>query len=118
MGSYSSTQGASARRRSSRLPVHVRVIISGTNAQSQDFEEKTETLEVSKYGAKIGLRAELKVGTLLVLTRPDADRDSKFRVVYQASPDAETARRETGIEFVGVDAFWGLQFPPDKGIWL
>jgi hypothetical protein len=117
MGSFSSTRDASARRRSARLTLHLRVVVSGVNPQSQSFEEKAETVEVSKYGAKINLREELKVGTLLTLTRPDADRDSKFRVAYQAPPDAATGRRETGIEFLGVDTFWGVQFPPDRTAW-
>lgn len=97
--------------------MRLKVIISGVNAKSQSFEEKTETLEVSKYGARIKISEELKIGTLLSLARPDAERDSKFRVAFQSSPDPETGRRETGIEFLGVDTFWGVQFPPDKGIW-
>lgn len=98
------------------MTMRLRVVVSGTNAQSQAFEERTETAEVSKYGAKIHLRQDLKVGALLSLVRPDADRASKFRVVYQNAPEADS-RRETGIEFVGVDSFWGIQFPPDKSPW-
>jgi hypothetical protein len=117
MDSLSSTPDANTRRRSSRLAMRLKVVVSGVNSQSQSFEEKTETLEVSKYGAKIKISEELKVGALLALTRPDADRASKFRVAYQAAPEPDTGRRETGVEFLGVDTFWGVQFPPEKGIW-
>jgi hypothetical protein len=96
--------------------MRLKVVVSGVNSKSQSFEERSETVEVSKYGARVKITEELKVGTLLSLTRPDADRDSKFRVVFQFPPDAETGRRETGIEFLGVDTFWGVQFPPDKSI--
>lgn len=98
--------------------MRLKVVVAGVNAQSQSFEEKTETVEVSKYGAKLNLTEEVRVGTRLSLTRPDAERNSLFRVAYQASPDPQTGRRETGIEFLGVDTFWGVQFPPDKGMWM
>jgi hypothetical protein len=93
------------------------VTISGADAQSNRFEERSETIEVSKYGARVGLARELKVGSLLSLNRPDTDRTSEFRVVFQSPPEAATGRRETGIEFVGVDDFWGVQFPPDRTMW-
>lgn len=108
---------STARRRSARLSMHLRVVVSGTNAKSENFEERTETLEVSKYGAKIRLQQDLRIGALLSLDRPDAERSSKFRVVFQNPPNLEDSRRETGIEFVGVDSFWGIQFPPDKSPW-
>jgi PilZ domain len=117
MGTSSSMYDSAARRRSARLTMHLRVVVSGVNAQSQNFEERTETVEVSKYGAKIHLGQDLRVGALLSLERPDAERASKFRVVYQNPPEADNARRETGIEFVGADSFWGIQFPPDKSPW-
>ncbi len=117
MGSPSSMSDSTARRRSARLAMRLKVVLSGVNAQSQPFEERTETLEVSKYGAKVFTHEDLKVGSLLSLVRPDSDRASKFKVAYQAVRDAE-GRRETGIEFVGVDTFWGIQFPPDKSPWI
>ncbi len=117
MGMSNSMSESSARRRSGRVASRLKVVLSGVNAQSQDFEERTETIEVSKYGAKIYTRQELKTGALLSLERPDAERVSKFKVVYQGPAEPETGRRETGIEFVGVDSFWGVQFPPEKGPW-
>ena len=99
------------------MAMHLRVVVSGLNAQNQNFDERAETLEVSKYGAKIKILQELKIGATLSLERPDAERLSKFKVVFQNPPDPATGRRETGIEFIGADSFWGIQFPPDKGPW-
>ena len=117
MGISSSMSDSTARRRSARVTMHLKVVLSGVNAQSENFEERTETIEVSKYGAKVYTRQEFKIGAPLSLERPDAERVSKFKVVYQSPADPETGRRETGIEFVGVDSFWGVQFPPEKGPW-
>jgi transcription elongation GreA/GreB family factor len=117
MGSFRSTSDPSLRRRSGRIETRLRVIVSGTDMQGQNFEERTETLEVSKYGARITLRQELKMGATLSLERPDSDRKSGFRMVYQAPPDPATGLRDTGIEFLGVDSFWGIQFPPERGPW-
>ena len=118
MGNYTSGSGDATRRRSGRLPVHVKVRLSGSDAKSQAFEEPSETIEVSKYGARVAVQQELKVGTILTLERPGTDRVSRFKVVYQNPPDPGNGRRETGIEFVGVDSFWGVEFPPDRGAWL
>ena len=74
--------------------------------------------EVSKYGAKLRSSHELKVGGLLNLLRPETERRLDVRVVFQLEPDAESGRRETGVEFVGVGEFWGVQFPPDRGVWV
>lgn len=98
------------------MAMRLKIVLSGVNSQSHPFEERTETVEVSKYGARILTREDLKVGTVLSLVRPDSDRTSKFKVAYQAARDPE-GRRETGIEFLGVDSFWGVQFPPERGAW-
>ncbi len=117
MGVAGSVTQLPARRRSGRLPMRLNVVVSGTDGQGQAFEEHTETLEISKYGAKVLVTREFKIGAMLSLHRPDTDARSKFRVVYQGSTDASTGRRELGIEFIGVDSFWGIQFPPDKSMW-
>jgi hypothetical protein len=114
MGISNPMSDSAARRRSSRLTMHLKVVVSGLDVKSQNFEERTETLEVSKYGAKIYTRQELKTGAQISLVRPDAERSSKFKVVYQGPSNAENGRRETGIEFIGADSFWGIQFPPEK----
>ncbi len=117
MGTATPNLETPSRRRSSRILLRLSVTISGADAKARPFEEKTETVEVSKYGAKLRLAHELKVGSLLKLARPDTERKSEFRVVFQGPPDASSGRRETGIEFVGVDGFWGVQFPPDRSFW-
>ena len=117
MGTSNLMPDSTARRRSGRVASRLKVILSGTNVKSEAFEERAETIEVSKYGAKIATEQELKIGTLISLSRPDVERVAKFKVVYQQPPEAGNGRRETGIEFVGVDSFWGVQFPPEKGPW-
>jgi hypothetical protein len=117
MGTVTSNLESPSRRRSGRMVLRLNVNISGVDVKSNHFEERTETLEVSKYGAKLRLTHELKVGGVLTLFRPDAERRSQFRVIFQSPPDAASGWRETGIEFVGVDGFWGVQFPPDRSTW-
>lgn len=99
------------------MPLHVVVVVSGVNAKGENFEERAETLEVSKHGAKIRIAHDLKTGALLTIVRPDSDGKAQFRVVYQTPSDPATGKRESGVEFVGVETFWGVQFPPDKWQW-
>ncbi|PYV34701.1 MAG: hypothetical protein DMG22_05250 [Acidobacteria bacterium] len=117
MGTVTPKLEQPSRRRGGRLLLRLIVTISGADAQSNRFEVPAETVDVSKYGAKVRLARELKVGSLLFLLRPDTERSAKFRVVFQSPPDPATGRRDTGIEFVGVDGFWGVQFPPDRTMW-
>lgn len=98
--------------------MRLKIVVSGINAESKNFEEQTETIEVSKYGARISTHQELKVGAVLSLVRPDTERVSKIKVIFQSPPDPATGLRETGIEFVGADSLWGIQFPPDKSLWI
>ena len=99
------------------MPLHVVVVVSGVNAKGENFEERGETVEVSKHGAKVRTAQEVKIRALLTIVRPDSDRKAQFRVVYQMPPDPATGKREAGVEFVGVETFWGVQFPPDKWQW-
>lgn len=113
----STTLEPSSRRRSARLDLRLTILLSGNNSESQHFQERTETLDVSRYGARVRILQRLKVGNVLSLEQPDTGRSSQFRVVFQNPADPNTGHRETGIEFAGVGDFWGIQFPPDKREW-
>lgn len=105
--------GMESRRRSSRLPLRIPVVLAGTNYQHQTFSEHAETLDVGKYGTKVLTAQRLRMGTLVSLRRANSEQTESFRVVYVGEPDPETRKHPVGLEMVSIEDFWGQSFPPD-----
>lgn len=102
-----------SRRRTSRLPLRVTVIVAGKDYEHQTFNETAETVDVGKFGAKILTARRLRLGALVSLRRPNSDRSESFRVVYLGQPDPETHKNAVGLELASIEDFWGHSFPPD-----
>jgi hypothetical protein len=102
-----------SRRRSSRLPLRMAVILTGNDFEHRSFNESAETVDVGKFGAKILTTRRLRLGTLVSLRRPNSDRSESFRVVYLGQPDPETHKNLVGLELSSIEDFWGHTFPPE-----
>lgn len=102
-----------SRRRTSRLPLRMTVIVTGKDYEHQTFSEPAETIDVGKFGAKILSARKLRLGTLVSLKRPNSEKTESFRVVYLGQPDPETHRLPVGLELASIEDFWGHTFPPD-----
>lgn len=102
-----------SRRRGSRLPLRIPVIVAGKDFEHQTFNEPAETLDVGKFGAKILTSRRLRLGSLVSLRRTHSDKTESFRVVYVGEPDPETHKNPVGLELSSIEDFWGHSFPPD-----
>lgn len=105
--------GLEIRRRSSRLPLRVRVALEGVNFEHKPFNEYVETVEVGKYGAKILTAQRLRPGALVTLRREKTKDPQPFRVVHIGQQEPETRKYSVGLEMACVEEFWGRSFPPD-----
>lgn len=103
-----------SRRRSSRLPLRIPVVLSGKDFNHEAFNEPAETIDVGKFGAKILTSRRLRMGTLVTLRRANSDKTETFRVVYLGQPDPETRKNPVGLELSSIEDFWGHSFPPDS----
>jgi hypothetical protein len=103
-----------SRRRSSRLPLRMPVILAGKDYEHQSFNEPAETIDVGKFGAKILTTRRLRLGALVSLRRPNSEKTESFRVVYLGQPDPETHKNPVGLELSSIEDFWGHSFPPDN----
>jgi hypothetical protein len=103
-----------SRRRSSRLPLRIPVILSGKDFNHETFNEPAETIDVGKFGAKILTGRRLRMGSLVTLRRANSDKTESFRVVYLGQPDPETRKNSVGLELSSIEDFWGHSFPPDS----
>jgi hypothetical protein len=72
------------------------------------WEEETETVLVSRYGALVRCKHAAKAGDTLSVVRADTGQTAKARVAWQRPLDEEDTR--IGVEFVGCENFWGLDW--------
>jgi len=104
-------QGAQAEsspaRRSARVPVAFRLWLR-REQRGCTWEEETETQLVSRYGAGLECRHRIEPGAQLALTRRDTGQRATARVAY--SRYNEHGCREIGLELVGCDNFWELDW--------
>ena len=103
-----------SRRRTSRLPLRIPVILSGKDFNHETFNEPAETIDVGKFGAKILTSRRLRMGSLVSVRRANSDKSESFRVVYLGQPDPETHKNPVGLEISSIEDFWGHSFPPDS----
>jgi hypothetical protein len=103
-----------SRRRTSRLPLRMTVIVTGKDYEHETFTEPAETIDVGKFGAKILTTRRLRLGTLVSLRRPNSEKTESFRVVYLGEPDPDTRKHPVGLEVSSIEDFWGHTFPPDS----
>ncbi|PYV45841.1 MAG: hypothetical protein DMG06_00835 [Acidobacteria bacterium] len=99
-------------RRSPRAMVKISVFIKGKDKHGCEFEEESETLLVSKYGARIFTVHELEVEAVLKLRLKISEEWSEFRVVWIGTRENDTTG-QVGIEFIHTTNFFGVSFPQE-----
>jgi hypothetical protein len=87
-------------RVNARIPVQLRC-----EAPDHPWEEKTETVVLSRHGAQISCRHEVAVDQKLILIRLDNGWQAEVRVVWLAHKGS--GELDVGIEFLTDRNFWG-----------
>lgn len=72
------------------------------------WEEDTETVLVSRYGAMVQCKHSTKAGESIHVLRADTGQQALARIAWQR-PAGEQEMR-IGVEFVSCDNFWGLDW--------
>ena len=109
------TSGSSPLRRSTRVNVGCRVMISGRLANNKPFQEETQVVAVSKFGAKLKTRVPLQVGMQLRLQPLQGERSGVFKVVWVGREGTPRAG-EVGLEHAEpVSSILGINFPDQLG---
>ena len=103
------------RRRSMRVLLSVPIIVSGKNANDQDFKEETRTLVVNAHGALIALEAHVVAQQNVTLSNKSTQQSIDCRVVHIGS--AQGGKTQVGVEFIKPSGkFWQIDFPPDDWV--
>lgn len=97
-------------RRSPRKVATIPVRLSSEKLGSA-WEEDTETVLVSRYGALVRCKHPAKAGETIQVIRADTGEKALARVAWQR-PSSNSANEDTriGVEFVGCENFWGLDW--------
>lgn len=77
------------------------------------WEEDTETVLVSRYGALVRCKHAAKAGETLQVIRADTGEKVLARVAWQRAPGNSGNNNDDiriGVEFLGCENFWGLDW--------
>ncbi len=102
----------SERRRWTRVPHKVRVILSGADADGFNFAEETETVTVSKEGSTVRTSYNLKLGQEISVRTKEKNRVGQFQVVWLGKKGTP-GEGKVGLEWLEARRFWGVEFPPE-----
>ena len=72
------------------------------------WEEDTETVLLSQYGASVRCKHIAKPGETLEIVRSDTGEKAQARVAWQRPSGVDEVR--IGVEFVACENFWGLDW--------
>ena len=97
-------------RRSPRKVAAIAVKLSSEKLGGA-WEEDTETVLVSRYGALVRCKHPAKAGETLHVIRADTGEKALARVAWQR-PSGNSGNEDVriGVEFVGCENFWGLDW--------
>ncbi len=100
-------------RRSARIARRVPVVLSWQDDDGRVQQEAAETQQLSKHGCMVSSFTEMQPGQLLRVTLPERGTQVVARVCWsQSLPSA--GRVSLGLEFLGVDDFWQMEFPAHR----
>ena len=94
-------------RRSPRKAAKIAVRLSSEKLGGA-WEEDTETMQVSRYGALVRCKHVAKPGETLHVIRADTGQKAMARVAWQRPLENDGVR--IGVEFVACENFWGLDW--------
>lgn len=98
-------------RRSQRVVLAVRIVVSGTSAVGGAFAEETVTIVVSAHGAMIQLRQLVQKGQMLGIRNAATTEGLTCKVIDVSVGSG--GQPEIGVEFNEPNPhFWHVSFPP------
>lgn len=100
------------RRRSPRELVSIPLRVRWTNAKGETAEEHTHTETLSGHGARIRLKAPIRIGLEMEVVNLENQETAQACVVWASEYSTYDGQR-VGIEFLTPRAaFWGTTYLP------
>jgi hypothetical protein len=111
--SFASRPSSAQERRSVRIPRRMSLVLNWQDEEGRPQQEAAETQLLSQHGAMVMSFTELQPGQILRLAVPDSGKQGVSRVVWVRSAQLP-GRVEIGLEVLGAEDFWGVEFPPPR----
>lgn len=92
-------------RRSPRVSARIPILLR-SEAPDHPWEEKTETLLLSRYGMQLNCRSEIHPAQILICIRLDTGSKAEVRVAWTRRTLSNEI--EAGLEFSDDENFWGV----------
>jgi hypothetical protein len=93
------------------LAIAIPITLSGKDANGVEFTEKTRTIVIDGFGGKIVTKSVLSLGSEMTLHNPIVGQTARIRVVWVGEKRAAGEPYDIGIQFVGSQNIWGIEFP-------
>jgi len=100
------------RRRSARLPRRINITLLWQDAHGQQQQDAAETILVSQYGAMVQTFTPLQPGRLVWVVVPAMKQKKELARVVWVNTGTRTGHVEMGLEMLGTENFWEIEFPP------
>jgi hypothetical protein len=100
-------------RRSTRVSLSVPIVISGKDADQNDFKEETRTLVVNEHGAKIVTVHQLAMGAEILIENPALSTSAKATVAWVGPEYRPGELHQVGLQLYEPRNVWGIEFRPD-----
>ena len=96
------------RRRERRVPVHLPMLVRGTDRHGTSFEERTSSEDLcrggaafaTRYAVDVGMRLQISILTGPSASEPDAEFSTHGRIVH-VHPGRNDREVIVGVEFTG-----------------
>lgn len=96
--------------RSQRVLLSMPVLVSGSAADGQPFQNETDTVVVNAHGGLVLLRSKVTLGQVLTIRNVKTNEQRDCRVSNVTAN--QSGQMEVGVEFLQPSPFWHIAFPP------
>ena len=96
------------RRHSGRIPVHIPIVLRGTDGAGRVFFDRAQIVSIDDGGARVHTRFHLQPGSEVTVEIPGDETQKTFRVIWSGTP-ASFYDGMVGLEFTDHRDSWQVE---------
>ena len=100
-------------RRSTRLTISIPMVISGVDADGNDFSESVRTRIVNMHGGMIATTHHLTLSSEVLIENRALGVVAKAKVVWLGEKHLAGDLHPVGLQLFEAQNVWGITFPPE-----
>jgi hypothetical protein len=95
------------------LAISIPIVLSGVDADGNNFADSVRTLIVNQHGGKIATARHLAVGKEVLIENRALGVAAKASVVWMGDKHYTGDLHHVGLQLIEAQNIWGLAFPPN-----